>query len=194
MVTDNLTWDVDLVRDMFNERDAELPTAFPLDLSYGLGIVLTTADGTEKWIKPEGDLIKINVDAALFREAEAMGLREALSWIKKKAWHRAVAETDNLTVVQSANSVAHFLARASYYVADRTLRTEDISPEFLDVILKDSEVVQTFLSSMFFLLTGDIELETPEIALPCLPTGDAVNLSNTEVSVSLTGVSKSNSP
>ena len=36
--------------------------------------------------------------------AEAMGVREALSWIKKKAWSQVVIETDCLTVVQALRS------------------------------------------------------------------------------------------
>lgn len=39
----------------------------------------------------------------------------------------------------SANGVAHFLARASYYIADRTIGSDDVSPEFLDVIMKDCQ-------------------------------------------------------
>ncbi|XP_062086518.1 uncharacterized protein LOC133792627 [Humulus lupulus] len=33
--------------------------------------------------------------------AEAMGMREALSWIKKKSWDKVTIETDCLTVVQA---------------------------------------------------------------------------------------------
>ncbi|KAM6561714.1 hypothetical protein CsatA_030953 [Cannabis sativa] len=105
--------------------------------------------------------------------AEAMGVREALSWIKKKAWHGVVVESDCLSVIQairsnlpllsyfgsvisdckllleqigdvsiyfikrSANSVAHSFARASYFVADRTLLSNDVSTDLLHVIMND---------------------------------------------------------
>lgn len=36
--------------------------------------------------------------------AEAMGVREALSWIKKKGWNRAIIESDCITLVQSIRS------------------------------------------------------------------------------------------
>ena len=36
--------------------------------------------------------------------AEAMGMREALSWIKKKAWDKVTIETDCVTVVQALRS------------------------------------------------------------------------------------------
>lgn len=42
-----------------------------------------------------------------------------------------------LFIRRFANSVAHFFARASYYIVDRVIRRGDISPEFRDVILKD---------------------------------------------------------
>ena len=103
---------------------------------------------------------------------EAMGVKEALSWIKRKDWQHVTIETDCLTVIQalrsslsmdsyfggiisdcksiwdtrdtsivfikrSANSAAHALARASCFVADRVIRSTDLSPEFVDVLLKD---------------------------------------------------------
>ncbi|XP_060964189.1 uncharacterized protein LOC133033466 [Cannabis sativa] len=105
--------------------------------------------------------------------AEAMGVREALSWIKQRDWQEAVVETDCLSVVQairsdlpllsyfgsivsdckmfleqlrgvsvifirrSANRVAHALARASYFVADRTLLSNEVSTDLLLVIMND---------------------------------------------------------
>uniref|UniRef100_A0A803NUV7 RNase H type-1 domain-containing protein n=1 Tax=Cannabis sativa TaxID=3483 RepID=A0A803NUV7_CANSA len=105
--------------------------------------------------------------------AEAMGVREALSWLKKKGWNRVTIESDSLTVVQalrsslpmssyfggvisdcktllegvsdvsilfvkrSANGVAHAVARASSYVADRVFRSTDFTPDIRDVIMKE---------------------------------------------------------
>ncbi|KAL8134098.1 uncharacterized protein LOC141714606 [Apium graveolens] len=104
---------------------------------------------------------------------EALGVKEALSCIKKKQWGAVTIETDSLSVVQSicskaamvsyfgdlindcrafleefpnvslffvrrsTNGVAHFLARGSYYVANRNIRSDDISPDFFDVIMKE---------------------------------------------------------
>ena len=36
--------------------------------------------------------------------AEAIGVKEALSWIKRKSWQRVIVETDCLTVVQALRS------------------------------------------------------------------------------------------
>ncbi|KAM6542133.1 hypothetical protein CsatB_006580 [Cannabis sativa] len=102
-----------------------------------------------------------------------MGVREALSWLKKKGWNRVTIESDSLTVVQalrsslpmssyfggvisdcktllegvsdvsilfvkrSANGVAHAVARASSYVADRVFRSTDFTPDIRDVIMKE---------------------------------------------------------
>lgn len=104
---------------------------------------------------------------------EVLGVREALSWIKRKSWQRVIVESDSLVVIQSirssvsmmsyfgsiveecrsmlkdlpdvkllfirrsANSVAHHIARASYYVADRVIRSVDVSLDLLDVIMQD---------------------------------------------------------
>ncbi|XP_062107623.1 uncharacterized protein LOC133818639 [Humulus lupulus] len=98
---------------------------------------MTPADGQASWTKPPQGQLKVNVDAALFREtnsfsfvgvardhlgafvevfsvcrlglvspelAEVMGIREALSWIKRKNWRNIVVETDSLLVVQALRS------------------------------------------------------------------------------------------
>ncbi|KAL8120425.1 hypothetical protein AgCh_017560 [Apium graveolens] len=140
-------------------------------------------NGAVKWTRPEGEVIKVNVDAAIFEEtgrgskgyggSGSLGVKEALSWIKRKQWGAVIIETDSLSVFQSihskaavvsyfgdlindcrafleelpnvslffvrrsVNGVAHFLARASYYVVDRTIRSDDISLDIFDVIMKD---------------------------------------------------------
>lgn len=40
-------------------------------------------------------------------------------------------------VKRSANSVAHYLARAGYSLADRTWRLSNAQPEFIDVLMND---------------------------------------------------------
>ncbi|XP_030502854.2 uncharacterized protein LOC115718027 [Cannabis sativa] len=94
-------------------------------------------DGGERWIKPETNTIKLNVDAAIFEKEEqygfgivardhfgnclearagcfggvysaavieALGIKEALSWIKTKNWDHVVVETDSLVTVQAIRS------------------------------------------------------------------------------------------
>ncbi|XP_074327679.1 uncharacterized protein LOC141665589 [Apium graveolens] len=94
-------------------------------------------DGAMSWVKPHEDSVKINVDAALFREhdlfgsglvardsnggliqartilkegkvtvemAEAMSIKEALSWIEESQWSEVVLESDCLVAVQAIRS------------------------------------------------------------------------------------------
>uniref|UniRef100_A0A803NTG1 Reverse transcriptase n=1 Tax=Cannabis sativa TaxID=3483 RepID=A0A803NTG1_CANSA len=150
MVTRHYEWDVELINDVMSARDA--------------AIILRTLVEAISCCWPGLDAPEM---------AEVMGVREALSWIKKKLWQSVIVETDSLIVVQairsplemvsyfgsvisdcktlleelsgvsvlfvkrSANSVAHFLAKASYSVADRVIRSYDVSSEFQNVILYD---------------------------------------------------------
>ncbi|KAL8108560.1 hypothetical protein AgCh_024870 [Apium graveolens] len=98
---------------------------------------MTQEDGEEHWYKPQINSVKINTDAAIFKEsdsysyvfvvrdhdgslveakarcrrgsispdlAEALGIREALSWLKNTNYANAVVESDCLQVVQAIQS------------------------------------------------------------------------------------------
>lgn len=54
-----------------------------------------------------------------------------------KSLLRCLTNVSLLFIRRSANSVAHYLARIFYLVADHIMRSEDISPEFRDVIVND---------------------------------------------------------
>ena len=107
--------------------------------------------------------------------AEAIGVREALSWIKSKNWPHVIIETDCLVVVQairssyvslsyfgivideckqhlsdlrgrrvilnfvkrSVNAVAHFLARSTSSLADRSWNRGSVYPGLIHVMLND---------------------------------------------------------
>ncbi|XP_074323705.1 uncharacterized protein LOC141660615 [Apium graveolens] len=130
-------------------------------------------NGAVKWTRPEGEVIKVNVDAAIFEETgrysyvcvarnNSGSVEEAISSCKEgrrdmESIHSKAAvvsyfgdlindcrafleELPNVSlffVRRSVNGVAHFLARASYYVVDRTIRSDDISLDIFDVIMKD---------------------------------------------------------
>lgn len=110
--------------------------------------------------------------------AEAIGIREALSWVKSKNWPATVVETDCLSVVQaircssinlsylgrvidqckqllvdlksrnvtlkfvkrSANLVAHYIARYSSSIADRSWGVGDAHPDLIHVLATDLKV------------------------------------------------------
>ncbi|XP_074346913.1 uncharacterized protein LOC141685724 [Apium graveolens] len=94
-------------------------------------------DGSELWVAPQMDHMKISVDAAIFPEhnaygvgfvvrndrgelvqartkcstgldspymAEAIAIKEALSWIQDRGWSKIVVESDCLTAVQAVRS------------------------------------------------------------------------------------------
>uniref|UniRef100_A0A803PVI4 RNase H type-1 domain-containing protein n=1 Tax=Cannabis sativa TaxID=3483 RepID=A0A803PVI4_CANSA len=94
----------------------------------------TNGDGAELWVKHAINIIRLNVDAALFQEdqsygfgivardasgkvleaisvyhggiypaetIEAMGVKEALSWVKRNSWEDVEVETDSMFTVQA---------------------------------------------------------------------------------------------
>ncbi|XP_062103848.1 uncharacterized protein LOC133814961 [Humulus lupulus] len=108
-------------------------------------------DGAEHWTCPQTDVIKVNVDAAIFSsegkfgigcvardgaghlieafsslkagrvkplEAEALGLKEALSWIKRKEWRPVVLETDCLNVVHAVRSEVDMVSTFGLIIRD----------------------------------------------------------------------------
>lgn len=110
--------------------------------------------------------------------AEAVGIREALSWIKEHNWPQGIVESDCLGAIQaircssinlsylgrvideckrlllelksrnvtlrfvkrSANMVAHYLARYSSSLADRSWEMGEAHSEFTHVLLNDLKV------------------------------------------------------
>ncbi|XP_060964982.1 uncharacterized protein LOC133033953 [Cannabis sativa] len=50
--------------------------------------------------------------------AEVIGIKEALSWIKRKGWGRVVIESDALVVVQAINSSVHMPSQFGLLVED----------------------------------------------------------------------------
>ncbi|XP_074359733.1 uncharacterized protein LOC141699810 [Apium graveolens] len=83
---------------------------------------LVDGDGDSSWVKPHESIIKVSVDATTFREysgsgmgvividagelAEALAIKEALSWIKNQGWQGVIVESDFLVAVQAIRSKA----------------------------------------------------------------------------------------
>lgn len=98
---------------------------------------MSLEDGDEHWSLPSSNSVKVNSDAAIFREtscysyacivrddkgsliearskcsrgrtsadlAEAIGIREALSWVKNEGISNIVVESDCLQIVQAIQS------------------------------------------------------------------------------------------
>lgn len=127
---------------------------------------------TGKLIEAKSKCVQGRVQPEL---AEAMGIRETLSWIKQKKVKNVELEADCLQMVRAirssvpsfsylgqvveefrtllahlkdqnvlfrfvkrfANAVAHYLARYSSLVADRSWQDKDIHPALLNVMLSD---------------------------------------------------------
>ncbi|XP_074327241.1 uncharacterized protein LOC141665157 [Apium graveolens] len=105
--------------------DASIFTEFN---ASGMGLVVRN---------DKGELItarkKCNMGMVSVNMAEALAIKEVLSWIKSEDWNKVVVESDCLTAIQvirskatltspfgqSTNKVAHELARLSYFFPDR---------------------------------------------------------------------------
>uniref|UniRef100_A0A803PW73 Reverse transcriptase n=1 Tax=Cannabis sativa TaxID=3483 RepID=A0A803PW73_CANSA len=86
--------------------------------------ILMAADVCEQWTPPVDNSIKVNVDATIFKDgrlkftsaqvdvavAEAIGIREVLSWLKDRHWPQVSIETDSLCVVQALHSSIHMIS------------------------------------------------------------------------------------
>uniref|UniRef100_A0A803PEK6 Reverse transcriptase domain-containing protein n=1 Tax=Cannabis sativa TaxID=3483 RepID=A0A803PEK6_CANSA len=86
---------------------------FESNHSFGFGMVLRDSRGVlvhGRTILKQGD-----VNPAL---AEAMGVREALSWIKTLSLHKCVLETDSLVVVQAIRSSIDMISLFGLVIKD----------------------------------------------------------------------------
>lgn len=112
---------------------------------------LQPGEENEYWTKPEGNTIKINVDAAIFDEqnmygfgwaarnkegrlvvaklgsklgsvnpelAEAMGVKEVLSWIKNNSYHDVIVVSDSLVTIQAIRSSVRMSSAFGFCVTE----------------------------------------------------------------------------
>ncbi|XP_060974712.1 uncharacterized protein LOC133039780 [Cannabis sativa] len=68
--------------------------------------------------------------------AEVIGIKEALSWIKRKGWEKVVVESDALVVVQAINSSIQMPSQFGLLVEDCCTYNELNAPSFLCDIVK----------------------------------------------------------
>ncbi|XP_074327365.1 uncharacterized protein LOC141665282 [Apium graveolens] len=74
--------------------------------------------------------------------AEALSIREALSWIKLKSWRKDLHSYDVRVnfVKRSANKVAHILVRNSSSIAERSWVKGDVLPHYFHVLSDDLRI------------------------------------------------------
>lgn len=99
---------------------------------YGYGAVARDHNGTFLEAKAAGFVGSITAEMA-----EALGFKEALSWVKTKQWREVILETDCIRVVQAMRSpivlastfglviedckkLVHDIANAEYYFVKRS--------------------------------------------------------------------------
>ncbi|KAM6558077.1 hypothetical protein CsatA_027316 [Cannabis sativa] len=166
---------------------------------------LQSGDGAELWCPPMENSIKINVDAAMFSEAnsygiglvardrhsplleartecfigrvnpevaEAISVREALSWIKNRNWPRVVVETDCLTVVQALRSSIHMVSLFGQIINECKQLMLELGQVSVYFIKRSANVVAHNFARASHLYSGCIfGLEdVPTNLLPCLVT------------------------
>ncbi|KAM6543667.1 hypothetical protein CsatB_008114 [Cannabis sativa] len=129
---------------------------FEAENCFGVGCVIR--DQTARLV----EAISISKHGGVTPEiAEAIGVKEALSWIKKKALSDVEIETDSLVVVQainggvtmtsqfgmlvhdcrmmrSANRAAYWVARQSYFMSDCTFNELNAPSELISIIMDES--------------------------------------------------------
>ncbi|KAL8154779.1 hypothetical protein AgCh_000219 [Apium graveolens] len=96
MITGDRQWDMDLISDLFNDRDADLIFCIPLG---------EAVEDNWYWRHEKLGVYLVKSVYAILQSAKrelagAMGIREALSWVKKEQQKNVVIETDCLAVVQ----------------------------------------------------------------------------------------------
>uniref|UniRef100_A0A803NGS4 RNase H type-1 domain-containing protein n=1 Tax=Cannabis sativa TaxID=3483 RepID=A0A803NGS4_CANSA len=78
---------------------------------------------------------------------EAIGVKEALSWIKNKGWEHVTLETDSLVVVQAlqikrfANNVVHCLTRGASYWSDCIFVGSNVPDAINNAVMADLAVL-----------------------------------------------------
>ncbi|XP_030494627.2 uncharacterized protein LOC115710402 [Cannabis sativa] len=81
--------------------------------------------------------------------AEVIGIKEAISWIKRKGWGAVVIESDALVVVQAINSSAHM-------------------PSQFGLLVEDFRTILSSLNNVLALLSIDLQIRMPIVLLGLL--------------------------
>ncbi|XVE70171.1 hypothetical protein DITRI_Ditri10aG0050800 [Diplodiscus trichospermus] len=99
-------WDVDLIKDLFSDRDVALILSIPLSQrNYAdswcidSGMVLRDSDAkfiVAKSVKQQ----RVQIDAFA---AKLISFKEALTWVKEHGWQNVLLESDSIQVVNVVN-------------------------------------------------------------------------------------------
>ncbi|XP_074336956.1 uncharacterized protein LOC141674130 [Apium graveolens] len=111
-------------------------TLFAERREYGLGIVARDADGLLVEAK-----IKCYSGTVTVEYVEALGIKEALSWIKNKGWQEVKLESDCLAVVQAIRCTVEMQSSFGQVVADCRRELRDSNSISLLFIKRSANVV-----------------------------------------------------
>ncbi|KAM6549548.1 hypothetical protein CsatB_021224 [Cannabis sativa] len=135
--------------------------------SYGIGLVARDRYSPLVEAKMECFLGRVNPEVA-----EAIGVREALSWIKNRNWPRVVVETDCLTVVQALRSSVHMISLFGQIINECKQLMLELSHVSVFFVKRSANVVaHSFARASHFHSGCIFDLENVPIELlPCLVT------------------------
>ncbi|KAM6541763.1 hypothetical protein CsatB_006210 [Cannabis sativa] len=95
--------------------------------------------------------------------AEIMGMKEALSWIKRKGWEDVIVETDSLIVVQALNSSIHMTSYFGLLVEDCRLILSTLKNVLISFVYRSANKAAHCLARESCSLSGCLfdELNAP---------------------------------
>ncbi|XP_030494580.2 uncharacterized protein LOC115710350 [Cannabis sativa] len=135
-------------------------------------------DRNELWVKPVLKTIKINIDAASFEQensygygmvardhlgsplhfpsevVEAMGIKEALSWIKANHWKGVTIESDSMLAVQAIHSTQLMTYVFGLVVNDCRILLSSLSDVYLRFVRRSANRVVHYVARHARSLTG----------------------------------------
>ncbi|KAM6573571.1 hypothetical protein CsatA_017651 [Cannabis sativa] len=86
--------------------------------------------------------------------AEVVGLKEALSWIKRKGWEDVFIETDSLMIVQAINSSVHMPSYFGLLVEDCRLILSSLKNVFISFVYRSANKAAHSLARASCSLSG----------------------------------------
>ncbi|KAM6552804.1 hypothetical protein CsatB_013566 [Cannabis sativa] len=104
--------------------------------SFGLGMVARNSDG----LLLEGRMkyTSVQVDVAV---AEAIGIREVLSWLKERQWPQVFIETDSLCVVQAFHSSIDMISLFGSVIQDCKMLFASFNNVVVSFVKRSANVV-----------------------------------------------------
>uniref|UniRef100_A0A803PMN5 RNase H type-1 domain-containing protein n=1 Tax=Cannabis sativa TaxID=3483 RepID=A0A803PMN5_CANSA len=103
---------------------------------YGIGLVVRNGSGL--LIEGRTELFNGQVEPVL---AEAIGIREALSWIKDSRWQDVYVETDCLNVVQAIHCSTEMISLFGLVIKDCKKMLANLNNVFVSFIKRSANVV-----------------------------------------------------